>query len=271
MQAEFSSENVSSCSEFSFSLPYSSGSHSYATPAIFSRPQTPFHAAVILCHGFLSNKESRTNRRLTELLIPQGIATLGFDWHGMGQSSEPLATIGIQKCLNQLDAAFHWLQEKNISQIGLMGSSFGGLMALLFSPQRSDLAALALKCPVVDFPEVLQGEFGKTGMEEWKQTNHIPDILGGTSPIPLDYAFFEECLDFVGYSAAQQIQVPTLIVHGQKDDLIPRHQIDRLVASFPKNKRLDLLPEADHRFGRPEDFRIMTNRISQWMVDHLHP
>ena len=269
MQADSSSENASTCSETSFYLPPSTGNHSQATPAIFSRPTDPLHSAVILCHGFLSTKESRTNRRLTELLIPQGIATLGFDWHGMGQSSEKLATIGIQKCLDQLNSAFWWLQEQGISRIGLMGSSFGGLMALLFSPRQPNLAALALKCPVVDFPEVLRCEFGEAAMEEWKHTNHIPDILGGTTPIPLDYAFFEECLEFIGYSAAQKIRTPTLIVHGEEDELIPKHQIDRLLASLPQEKRLDLLPGADHRFGRPEDFRIMTNRISQWMVDHL--
>ena len=270
MQTDPSSENASSCSETSFYLPHSASHHSQTTPAIFSRPTGSFDSAVILCHGFLSTKESRTNRRLTELLTPQGIATLGFDWYGMGQSSEKIATIGIQKCLDQLDSAFGWLQEQDISRIGLMGSSFGGLIALLYSPRRPDLAALALKCPVVDFPEVLRCEFGETAMEEWKRTNHIPDILGSTTPIPLDYAFFEECLDFIGYPAAQDIRAPTLIVHGEEDDLIPKHQIDRLLASLPEEKRLDLLPGADHRFGRPEDFRIMTNRISQWMVEHLH-
>ena len=40
----------------------------------------------ILCHGFLSNKNSTTNKRLTELLLPHGISTLRFDWQGMGES-----------------------------------------------------------------------------------------------------------------------------------------------------------------------------------------
>ena len=43
-----------------------------STPAILAEPSTPTNLGVILCHGFLSDKQSRTNRRLTELLVPQG-------------------------------------------------------------------------------------------------------------------------------------------------------------------------------------------------------
>ena len=57
------------------------------TPAILAEPSTPTHLGVILCHGFLSDKQSRTNRRLTELLIPQGITTLGLEHSSAGHRS----------------------------------------------------------------------------------------------------------------------------------------------------------------------------------------
>ena len=262
-------ENEFSFPQTHFHLSHPSAPDTLTTPAVFACPSLPTSSAVILCHGFLSDKDSRTNRRLTELLIPRGIATLRFDWYGMGQSPAPFAQISIKQCIEQLDLAVSWLKEQDIHQIGLMGSSFGGLIALLSAPNHPTLSALALKCPVVDFPEVLRLEFGEKAMEEWRQHNHIPDILGGTTPVPLQFSFFEECLSFVGYPAAQKIHAPTIIVHGDQDELIPQHQIDRLYASLPNSKRLELLPGADHRFGRPEDFRLMTNHIGQWMLDHL--
>ena len=240
-----------------------------ATTGILAQPATHTNRAVILCHGFLSDKNSRTNRRLTELLIPEFIATLRFDWYGMGESPEPFARLSIQKCEEQLDTAFGFLAERNMNQVGLIGSSFGGFIAILSASRYPQLQALGLKCPVADFPEVLRNEFGAEGMERWKRTDHIPNILGGDQPLPLPYAFFKECLAYNGYISASHIQVPTLIVHGDQDEIIPSHQIDRLLASLNVPKHLRLIPGANHQFGRPEDFRLMTTNLTTWMIERL--
>ena len=239
------------------------------TTGIFAQPTVPTNRAVILCHGFPSDKNSRTNRRLTELLIPSSIATLRFDWYGMGESAEPLAHFGIQKCEEQLNEAFRFLTERAMSALGLVGSSFGGFMAILLASRHPELQALGLKCPVVDFSEVLRLEFGIETMERWKHTDHIPDILGGDHPIPLPYSFFEECLTYNGYDSASRIQAPTLIVHGDQDEIIPSHQIDRLLDSLNVHKKFRLIPGANHQFGRPEDFRLMTTHLANWMIDRL--
>lgn len=240
-----------------------------STSAIFAQPSTPTNQGVILCHGFLSDKQSRTNRRLTELLVPQGIATFRFDWYGMGDTHDHFPHMTLQQCEEQLDAAFHLLQKQEINRLGLVGSSFGGLLAILSASRQPTLRALGLKCPVVDFPEVLRMEFGPVAMEQWKSTNHIPNIVGDSSPVPLHYDFYEECLTYDAYTALRHIHAPTLVVHGTQDELIPRPQIDRLLTTLTPMKQLQLIEGADHRFGRPEEFRLMTNHLSQWMVQHL--
>lgn len=239
------------------------------TTGIFAQPAAPTNRAVILCHGFPSDKNSRTNRRLTELLIPKSIATLRFDWYGMGESSEPFAHFRIKKCEEQLDAAFRFLTEMGISSLGLIGSSFGGFMAIISAPRHPHLQALGLKCPVVDFPEVLRLELGTDAMDRWKRTDHIPNILGGEYPISLSYSFFEECLAYNGYISASRIQAPTLVVHGDQDEIIPAHQIDRLLTSLNVHKNFRIISGANHQFGRPEDFRLMTTLLAHWMTDRL--
>lgn len=247
------------------------GSSGIVTTGIFAQPSASTNRAVILCHGFPSDKNSRTNRRLTELLIPQSIATLRFDWYGMGDSPEPLSQLSIQKCEEQLDAAVRFLTERSMKALGLIGSSFGGFMAILSAPRYSHLQALGLKCPVVDFPEVLRLELGADAMDRWKHTDHIPNVFGGNLPTPLPYAFFEECLTYNGYISASRIQAPTLIVHGDQDEIIPAHQIDRLLTSLNVSKDFRHIPGANHQFGRPEDFRLMTTHLAKWIVDHLPP
>ncbi|MEJ2231539.1 MAG: alpha/beta hydrolase [Nitrospirales bacterium] len=134
-------ENCEEGTEAPVSFTDSSGG---VTPGIFAQPATPTNRAVILCHGFPSDKNSRTNRRLTQLLVPRSIATLRFDWYGMGESPERLAHFGIQKCAEQLDAAFRFVAGRDIHTLGLIGSSFGGFMAILSASRYPQLQALGL-------------------------------------------------------------------------------------------------------------------------------
>lgn len=237
--------------------------------AILAEPESKTGRAVILCHGFLSNKDSRTNLRVTELLIAQGISTLRFDWFGMGDSDGEFGRITVATCVDQLERAISLMRERGYHELGLIGSSFGGLLAILVGQHHQELRAIGLKCPVPDFPETLEHEFGRAGIEEWKRTNYIPDVTGGATPVFLDFAFYESCRLFDAYEAARAIKSPVLIVHGEEDELVPFHQIERLEESLPGDTKLVLLPGADHQFGKPEDFRRMTVHLADWMQTHL--
>ena len=237
--------------------------------AILAEPAQKSDRAVILCHGFLSTKDSRTNLRLTQLLVAQGISTYRFDWFGMGESEGDFSRITVATCCDQLERTISLMRERGYHELGLIGSSFGGLLAILVGQHHPELRAVGLKCPVPDFPEMLEHEFGSDGIEEWKRTNYIPDVSGGAAPVALDFAFYESCRADNAYEAARNINAPVLIVHGQQDELVPFHQIRQLEDALPGNKELVLLPEADHQFGRPEDFRQMTVRLANWMQAHL--
>ena len=250
------------------SLTFQDGAN-HAIAAILAEPMQTGDRAVILCHGFLSNKNSRTNLRLTELLVPQGISTLRFDWFGMGDSGGDFSRISVATCCDQLERAIDLMRDRGYSELGIVGSSFGGLLAILVGQGYPELRAIGLKCPVPDFPEALDLEFGRAGIEEWRRTNYIPDVTGGTVPVALDFAFYESCRAFDAYAAARHVQAPVLIVHGEQDELVPFHQIRQLEDALPGDKELVLLPGADHQFGRPEDFRQMTVRLANWMQSHL--
>lgn len=239
--------------------------------ANLSTPSSPISTLVVLCHGFLSNQNSRTNQRLTELLLPKGIGTLRFDWVGMGESEEKFEDITVSACIQQLGRILDFLVSEGFCNLGIIGSSFGGLLSLLVAPNHPAVKAIGLKCPVPDFPELLEREFGKDSMTVWKRTNLIPNILGGNDPIPLRYSFYEDCLAFNAFESARMIQAPTLIVHGDQDELVPLQQIVRLEKVLPHKKKLHLIEGANHYFGRPEDFRKMTVLLSDWMVSHLSP
>lgn len=241
--------------------------------AILAAPETPTDRLVVLCHGFLSNKHSTTNKVLTAKLVEQGIATFRFDFFGQGESEGPFERITVGIALGQALAALDLVVSQGYRRIGLIGSSFGGLVAVLAAAQfraaGATLACLGLKCPVPDFEEMLRLEFGPEGIAEWKRTGTIPDVTGGRDRVKLHFGFFEDCAGHKGYDATQSITVPTLIVQGDQDEYVPLHQSRRLLEAFQGEKRLQILPGADHGFTKGEDFRTMTTLLVDWMTSHL--
>jgi len=223
----------------------------------------------VLCHGFLSGKHSTTNNTLTRLLEPHGIATFAFDFFGQGDSEGPFEVLTTTQAISQAMAALDLVRQKGFGKIGLMGSSFGGLVAILAAAQRHDLACLALKCPVVDFAEELRLTFGDRELAQWNATDTIPNIMGGPDRIRLRYGFYDDCLRQIAYEPAQAITAPTLIVQGDQDECVPLHQSRRLHDALRVTKQLELLPGADHQFTKAEDFRRMTTLIADWLASHL--
>lgn len=232
-------------------------------------PDTPTRRLVVLCHGFLSGKNSTTNRTLTRLLKEQDLATFRFDFFGHGDSDGPFENITVTLALHQTLAALDLVTIRGYDRIGLVGSSFGGLVAILTAAQCRDIACLALKCPVVDFAEELRLTFSAEELDRWQATGTIPNIVGGPDRVRLHYDFYEDCLKHIAYGPAERITAPTLIVQGEQDECVPLHQSQRLHDVLGGPKRLDLLPGADHQFTRGEDFRRMTTSISDWLITHL--
>lgn len=237
--------------------------------AILSQPEHPTSTVVVLCHGFLSSKNSTTNKTLTRMLNERGVATCRFDFFGHGESEGLLEDITISLAVGQAKAAVALVRSRGFKRIGLVGSSFGGLVSILTAAQQPGIDCLALKCPVVDFAEELCLEFGAEEMARWQTTDTIPNLMGGAGRIRLKYKMYEDSLQQIAYDPAEHITTPTLIVQGECDELVPLRQSRRLFDVLRGPKRFDLLPGADHQFTRGEDFRTMTTAITEWMTKYL--
>src|ERR1700693_4699213 len=98
---------------------------------ILANPAGSTDRLAVLCHGFLSNKNSATNMALTGMLLPQGIATLRFDFFGHGDSEGPFEQITVGIAVQQTLAALGLAGSRGYRKIALVGSSFGGLVAIL--------------------------------------------------------------------------------------------------------------------------------------------
>ena len=249
--------------EKAFNFQDSAGRH---VSGVLLSPASATDKVVILCHGFMGYKDSWTNRMLSEQLARQHIATFRFDFFGHGQSAGDLKDLLLTTLIAQTESAIRQMRGHGFSHVGLLGSSFGGLVATLVAAKEPTLAALALRCPVGDFPALLRQRFGRVAIELWRHLGRVPESAG---PIPVRYAFFEDCLRHDVYRAAHQLRVPTTIVHGDQDDVIPVSQAQEVFAQIRAEKAFHVIPGADHRFSRPEHFSQMTELLVNWLTRYL--
>lgn len=225
------------------------------------------HNAAILCHGFMTGKDGRTYIRLEQELNQAGMATLRFDFFGHGESGGDIAEITVSEAVDDVLCAIKFMKKRGYRNVSLVGSSFGGLAALLASEASVGLKCLALKSPVSDYLSKLLVEKNRPNMENWKQQGftHIKDSEGGN--IRLNYAFFEDATKMSGFDVASEIAVPTLIVHGDCDESVALEDSQKL-ASMLSDCRLEIIIGADHRYSRPEDFEKMLSLISGFIIIH---
>ena len=102
--------------------------------------ELPEHGApqayAVFAHCFTCSKNSIAATRISRALAAKGIATLRFDFTGLGDSAGEFGSAGFASNVADLVAAAHWMQATHGAPSLLIGHSLGGtavLMALILA------------------------------------------------------------------------------------------------------------------------------------------
>jgi len=223
---------------------------------------------IIVCHGLGSSKEGRTHSGLQQLLNEENISTFGFDFFGHGESEGSFEDLTISEAADDILRAIALVKHHGYAKIGLVGSSFGGMSSLIAASQSDDLFVLVLKSPVSNYEELTISKMGNDGLTRWRETGYMEHQMEDGERIGLKYFFFEDCKRHNGYEAAKKITIPTLIVHGGADDVVPVQQSKKLAKSMMYCE-LRILDGADHDYSRPADFEEMLRFVSKFIIANI--
>lgn len=219
----------------------------------------------ILCHGFPSSKDSNTNLALEKALNEDGVSTLRFDFFGQGESEGNFEDITISECVEDIFSAVKYLKSLGYAKIALVGSSSGGGASIMAAAKLPDLFALVLKAPAVDHLEVEIAKRGEYGIEQCKEKGYAYHVRSNGEKFKINYSFFEDLKNNIGYDVADKISAPTLIVHGDADKDVPIVQSIK-ISTLIENCHLQIFHGADHRFSKSEDFEKMIHTIAEFIV-----
>ncbi|MGA7677918.1 MAG: alpha/beta fold hydrolase [Dehalococcoidia bacterium] len=214
--------------------------------------------ALCLCHGIPSGQPGSSGDRgypgLAERFCAAGFVTLIFNFRGAGQAQGNLDMLGWTRDLKAAIDYLISLDEVDKSCLCLLGSSAGAAVSVYVAandPRVSSLVTFA--CPA-EFSFLTDKQRAKATIDHFRSIGVIRDKDFPPSA--------DEWLD--GFNAVSSLHWidrisprPLLLIHGDKDDLVPVEHAHKLYEKAGGPKKLVIIPGAGHRL-RLEEKAITT-------------
>jgi len=219
--------------------------------------------AVIIAHGFASNKDRERHIKLANALSESGITALRFDFAGSGESDNREIIIGAQ--VDDLRSAISYIHDDGYKDIGVLGESLGGITALLAI--NKDIRAMVLWAPVTkaSSPSGLSASDEQSLKEKGY---YIEQKDGKGFKIPKQY--IEGRREINREEVLGKIKIPVLIVHGTADTEIPIKDSEEAIEFLPAGSRLEAIENLEHGDHRMDaDMDIIIPITLKWFQKHL--
>ncbi|MGK8503767.1 alpha/beta hydrolase [Nocardia araoensis] len=237
-------------------------------------PERLENRAIVLVHGGgVTREEGGFFTRLADGLAEAGVASLRFDLRGHGESEGRQEELTLSMILNDIRVAVASLREASgVRQISLLGASFGGGVCAYYCAKRSDdLSRLVLLNPQLDYKkrtidsrdywngDVINDEKARE-LNETGAVQFTPTLKHGR-PL-LNEVFWlkpNEVLD--------EIKMPTLVVHGNADTLVPIEGSRAAVAEFTAPAELVEIEGSQHGFAVHDDPQYLNPRSQKYQAE----
>lgn len=188
----------------------------------------------IYLHGFASCPESAKAIYLVGKFL-----NLGLSLQVPNLNQNDFSHLTITRQIEQVIELF----DSTTAPITLIGSSLGGLTAAWLGQKKLQVQRLILLAPAFDFLNHWLPKLGDVQLQEWQESDFLPVYhYCEKRTIPLHYKFVEDALQYQGIQLLRP--VPTLILHGQHDQVIPIKASQSYANARPWVKLIEL--DSDH-------------------------
>ena len=220
----------------------------------------------LYAHCFTCSKNLRAIGRITETLAAHGIATLRFDFTGLGDSEGAFADTNFTSSIEDFMAATHFLRDNYDAPEIVIGHSLGGAVALATAPDLPKVkAVVTIGAPAT--PEHIL-EHLRHDIETIRAEGEAEVELAGR-PIKIKNQLLHDIEGVDLRIRIRSIGKPLLILHSPIDNTVGIDNAADIfnVAKHPKS--FVSLDSADHLISDDADARYAAEVIASWATRYI--
>ncbi len=223
-------------------------------------------AYVLFAHCFTCSKDTKATTLIAEALADAGLATLRFDFTGLGGSEGEFANTHFSSNVADLVAAADWLAGTGRAPSLLVGHSFGGAAVLAAAAQIPSATAVATINAPSD-PAHLGRMFA--GQEEEIRTRGQAQVDLAGRPFTIRREFLDDIATVKITQAVANLKRALLVMHGPADTTVSIEHASAIFHAAKHPKSFVSLDTADHLLTRREDARYAATVLAAWADRYL--
>ena len=226
------------------------------------QPEQAPVGAVVAGHCFTCSRHTGILRHVCKDLSSVGFMALRFDFSGNGQSQGIFEETTWSKQILEMEAAVALMKRKGAKWIGLIGHSLGAAIALLTAKQIDSISAI---CRIAGRLNNSNNRHFLT-LEQTRtltQTGQVEFVSRGrTLTLPMDY--FEDLARYDLKEAIRSLAVPSLVVHGDQDEIIPVSEAHLTKSINPDKVELFIVPGGNHMLAGAGHSQQVGRTVAPW-------
>lgn len=226
----------------------------------------PVRAVALFAHCFTCTKSSHGAVRIAAALASAGIATLRFDFTGLGGSGGDFADSGFAANVADLVAAADALRDGPGAPQLLVGHSLGGAAVIAAADAIPEIRAIATVGAPFMVDHVLE-QLG-TGLSAVEEQGEAEVELGGR-PFRVTRDFVNQMRDQPQADRLAKLETPLLVMHALDDSIVPFSEAEAIFGAAAHPKSLVTLGHADHLLTRDGAAQNVAAQISHWADGYL--
>jgi fermentation-respiration switch protein FrsA (DUF1100 family) len=223
------------------------------------------HTLVVVCHGFTGSKEGGGRAiAMAEEFAKQGYAVLLFDFTGSGESEGNFSDITLTGHIEDLACSVEYGLRAGFKRIVTLGRSFGGTTALLHAALDRRVAGVCTWAAPAQLVKLFNAARG-TPNKAQGDLQPLHDLSG---TVMVRSTFFSDLAQYDPAGSAAKISPrPLLVIHGEKDTVVPVTDASLIARAAGEPKELHVIPQADHQFTM--HYREAWQITLTWLLKHF--
>ena len=226
----------------------------------------PVLAYALFAHCFTCTKSIKAAVHISEHLSQQGIATLRFDFLGLGRSEGDFADSNFSSGIQDTLSAARFLEENyQVPQL-IVGHSFGGTVSLAASAQIPSVKAVAtIGAPAT--PEHILKALSDH-LDRLRTEERVVVQLAGRS-FEFKQAFVDDVTSYV--QDFESLNAAILVMHSPSDDTVSIDEATKIFVQAKHPKNFVSLDQATHLLSGKGDAAFAADIIASWAKRYLVP